>query len=42
MPLQAAGTLANAAGALQAAKFGPMEGAMYRTEVEDFIDSQRR
>lgn len=35
-----AGVLANAAGALQATKFGPMEGAMYRSYVEEFIKDQ--
>lgn len=32
-----AGTLANAAGALQAMYVGPMEGALYREEVDGFI-----
>ncbi|MCI5479784.1 MAG: sugar kinase [Lachnospiraceae bacterium] len=37
LPLERAGKLANAAGALQATRLGPMEGAMYRKDVEDFI-----
>lgn len=36
-----AGTLANAAGALQAMYVGPMEGALYREEVDGFIRNHK-
>jgi len=39
-PLEKAGLLANAAGALQATKKGPMEGAKYYDEVIAFMASQ--
>ena len=42
MSIEKAGTLANAAGALQATRFGPMEGSMPRAYVEEFIRSQGR
>ena len=42
MTIEQAGTLANAAGALQATKFGPMEGSMPRSVVEEFMRSQGR
>ena len=37
MNLSDAGRLANAAGALQATGFGPMEGVLSRRQVEDFL-----
>lgn len=42
MPLAEAGVLANAAGALQATRMGPMEGSMPRATVDEFIRTNRR
>lgn len=39
LPLPEAGRLANACGALGAAKKGPMEGAEFRADVQAFIDA---
>ncbi|MDO4345001.1 MAG: sugar kinase [Eubacteriales bacterium] len=40
--LEKTGQLANAAGALQATRLGPMEGAMYFEEVMEFIKCSRQ
>jgi len=40
--LEKAGRFANAAGALQASKMGPMEGAFYFSEVLHFMETQDR
>ena len=40
MDIQSAGTLANAAGALQATGFGPMEGVLSRKQAEDFLSER--
>jgi sugar/nucleoside kinase (ribokinase family) len=37
LPLEQVGRLANACGALGATRKGPMEGAFWRAEVEDFV-----
>ncbi len=42
MPIERAGVLANAAGALQATRMGPMEGSMPRAVVDAFIRENGR
>lgn len=42
LSLEETATLANACGALQATKLGPMEGAMFREDVERFIRENKR
>jgi sugar/nucleoside kinase (ribokinase family) len=39
LPLDQTGRLANACGALGATRKGPMEGALWRAEVEGFMES---